>query len=129
MELHNQSITTALASAIHHDFHEFPQWFYGPSGESQIFHSSDEVPEGWADTPKKARHLERAADIAGVKGPRVNEEAAAKILAETFTQADLVAHLEELRSHDARIEFSPSWPKLKLAQVIIANDSAGPVKE
>ena len=30
---------------------EFPAWFYGPNGEARIFAASDDVPEGWRDSP------------------------------------------------------------------------------
>lgn len=29
----------------------FPAWYYGPNGESQVFHRLAHVPEGWADAP------------------------------------------------------------------------------
>lgn len=31
----------------------WPAWYYGPQGQSQIFNSPIEVPEGWHDTPAK----------------------------------------------------------------------------
>lgn len=31
----------------------YPAWFYGPNGQSQIFQSDGEVPEGWQDHPSK----------------------------------------------------------------------------
>lgn len=31
----------------------FPAWFYGPNGQSQIFNSEDEIPKGWVDHPAK----------------------------------------------------------------------------
>lgn len=31
----------------------FPAWFYGPNGESQIFQSEGEIPSGWQDHPSK----------------------------------------------------------------------------
>lgn len=30
---------------------KFPGWRYGPNGESAIFESEAEVPEGWLDNP------------------------------------------------------------------------------
>jgi len=29
----------------------FPAWYYGPDGESQIFDREEDVPEGWTDHP------------------------------------------------------------------------------
>jgi hypothetical protein len=29
----------------------FPAWRYGPNGQSEIFNSAIEVPDGWTDTP------------------------------------------------------------------------------
>lgn len=34
---------------------QFPGWYYGPNGESQIFNSIEEVPEGWEDHPSKVK--------------------------------------------------------------------------
>lgn len=33
--------------------HSWPAWRYGPGGQAQIFHSPEEVPEGWEDHPQK----------------------------------------------------------------------------
>ena len=32
---------------------KWPAWFYGPNGQSDVFESADEVPEGWQDHPSK----------------------------------------------------------------------------
>lgn len=31
----------------------WPAWYFGPDGESKIFTSIDDVPEGWLDHPSK----------------------------------------------------------------------------
>lgn len=31
---------------------EWPSFRYGPNGESKVFQSADDVPEGWRDSPK-----------------------------------------------------------------------------
>jgi hypothetical protein len=31
----------------------FPSWRYGPNGQSAIFESAADVPEGWEDHPSK----------------------------------------------------------------------------
>ena len=31
----------------------WPAWYYGPNGASQVFNGADEVPEGWQDHPSK----------------------------------------------------------------------------
>lgn len=30
---------------------KFPGWRYGPNGESQIFESEEDIPQGWTDNP------------------------------------------------------------------------------
>jgi hypothetical protein len=32
----------------------WPGWFYGSNGESAVFKSEGEVPDGWFDSPQKA---------------------------------------------------------------------------
>jgi hypothetical protein len=32
-------------------FSSLPTWAYGPNGEASIFHTIEEIPEGWMDTP------------------------------------------------------------------------------
>jgi hypothetical protein len=33
--------------------HKFPSWRYGPKGESAVFESENDVPDGWHDHPSK----------------------------------------------------------------------------
>jgi hypothetical protein len=57
----------------------WPAWRYGPDGAKAIFNSAEEVPEGWADSPKKVkapdpieRSLENSAVLARIiekRGP------------------------------------------------------------
>lgn len=37
---------------------DFPAWFYGPNGESDIFHHPKDVPADWSDTPFEAEEVE-----------------------------------------------------------------------
>ena len=30
----------------------WPSWYYGPDGQSGVFQSAAEVPQGWKDSPK-----------------------------------------------------------------------------
>jgi hypothetical protein len=39
--------------------HEHPTWFYGPSGQSKIFHKGETVPAGWHDHPSKVITAEK----------------------------------------------------------------------
>jgi hypothetical protein len=39
--------------------HSYPAWFYGPHGQSQVFHNEADVPEGWQDHPSKVITPER----------------------------------------------------------------------
>lgn len=39
--------------------HSYPAWFYGPNGESRVFHGDGDVPDGWQDHPSKVITPER----------------------------------------------------------------------
>lgn len=45
----------------------WPAWRYGPNGARQIFQSAEDVPEGWADSPKKVATFVEAAKEAGAE--------------------------------------------------------------
>jgi hypothetical protein len=64
---------------------EFPAWFYGPKGESQIFQSGKEVPSGWKDHP--AKHEAAKGDAAATKTAvaKANTSVTAKEAAKTTT--------------------------------------------
>lgn len=118
------SIASGMAAIITHEFHSWPSWRYGPNGQSGIFHSEEEVPEGWKDHPKDVG--KDAVLIDPADSAPVNSDVAARILADTYSQAQLISHLKEMQESDPAIEYITSWPKLKLAQVIVAHGSAGP---
>lgn len=96
----------------------WPAWFFGPDGAKQIFQSQDEVPAGWQDHPSKVG-----------AGPDVtvadDDERVTALLDQTVP--DLIGHLELMQEQDDTIEFSKSWPKLRLAKTIIAN--GGPLED
>lgn len=37
------------------DKQNWPAWFYGPNGQSQVFENEKDVPSGWADHPTKVK--------------------------------------------------------------------------
>lgn len=37
------------------DTTKWPAWFYGPSGQAQVFESKDDVPKGWVDHPSRVK--------------------------------------------------------------------------
>lgn len=117
-------------------FQAWPSWRYGPNGEAEIFESEDQVPEGWLDHPAKfdTNSPQAKADAAAAarqQAERQKDEESAnalEALIDNFSQKELADHLAGLQENDSSIEFSPNWPKVKLAQVILANGSTGPVK-
>jgi hypothetical protein len=38
---------------------DFPAWYYGPEGQSDVFERAEDVPEGWQDHPSKVITPER----------------------------------------------------------------------
>lgn len=64
---------------------QFPSWYYGPNGESQIFNSVEEVPEGWQDSPakfepKSKSESKRVEEQKKAKTPKTKEEVVASIV-------------------------------------------------
>lgn len=49
----------------------WPAWFYGPNGQSDVFDSADEVPAGWQDHPSKVG--EKAAPKPAPAAPKLAE--------------------------------------------------------
>lgn len=104
---------------------EWPGWYYGPDGQSQIFQSEDEVPEGWEDHPSKVGKgggTDRTfkADHIG------DDDDVVKDLMKK-NHKDLVDILNDAnadRDDKDKIEFLDSWPKLKLAKTIVLHDVA-----
>jgi hypothetical protein len=100
-------------------FQAWPAYRYGPNGQSAIFQSAEEVPDGWQDHPNK---------VGG--SPDVilddNDDRVAKLIADN-TAEDLIGHLELMQEQDQSIEFHPKWPKLRLAKTIVA--FGGPLED
>lgn len=108
---------------------EWPAWWFGPNGESQIFQCSDEVPEGWMDHPAKFKGALQKPDVVargdGTDAPSVESKIDA--LLQGNTQATLVDMLEAMKEVDDTLEFAPNWPKVRLATLIVNN--GGPLEE
>jgi hypothetical protein len=117
-------------------FQAWPSWRYGPNGEAEIFESEDQVPEGWLDHPAKfdTNSPQARADAEAVakrqEALQKEDEAANTLeaLIDNFSQKELAEHLAAMQAENSSIEFAPTWPKVKLAQVILANGSNGPTK-
>lgn len=97
----------------------WPAWFFGPNGAKQIFQSADEVPAGWQDHPSKVG--------AGPDVTVADDDPRVVKLIDDNTAEDLVGHLELMQEQNDEIEFSPKWPKLRLAKTIVAN--GGPLED
>lgn len=107
----------------------WPSWRFGPNGESQIFQSEDEVPEGWQDSPAKLKGIPQKPEVVargdGTDAPSV--EAKIDTLMQGNTQGGLVKMLEAMKELDDTLEFAPNWPKVRLATLIVNN--GGPLEE
>lgn len=123
---------------------EWPAWRYGPDGQKATFEGPEEVPEGWTDIPhgttppgEEPIHIDpsligdtgnededegEGEDEGGASVPMTAEE-----LAKAHKKEDLVAMLELMAEKNDKIEFSPRWGEVKLAQAII--DNGGPITE
>lgn len=73
------------------DKQNWPAWFYGPNGQSQIFNGPLEVPDGWHDSPDKFD-----ADGKEVKGAHTEIP--------DYEEAKAAAEEEEARVADAEDE-------------------------
>jgi hypothetical protein len=96
----------------------WPAWFYGPDGQSQIFQNEDEVPSGWEDHPSKVGGSEGSAKLSTIED---DDDRIDGLMA--YTAPELVDILDQHNDDaDEEIEFSKSWPKLKLAKTILENN-------
>lgn len=126
-----------------YEYVAWPAWRYHPeTGNGQIFESAEEVPEGWSDLPPGATPAGEepiAFDLSLVGNTGASEDddegegeddepkPTAEELAKSHKKADLVAMLELMAEKDDKVEFSPKWPEIKLAQTIL--DNGGPIAE
>lgn len=101
-----------------YEYTSWPAWHWGPEGQRQIFNAPEEVPAGWA-----RNRDEVDGDAAEDEREITTEQAtltAAKLEADN-SAAQLVAMLEAMAEVDDAVEFSPNWPKKKLAETIVAH--------
>lgn len=89
------------------DFEYWPCWFYGPNGESAIFNSEDEVPEGWTNTQGDAPE---PADAAEDEEDDTDDSVDYVLPAEDDMTKDEI--LEQLTGRG--INHNPSWKKDRL---------------
>lgn len=129
-------------------YQAWPAWRYGPDGQKAIFQGPEEVPEGWTDVPPTATpageapvHIDPSLigpqddddddDEGGAGDDDEGDDGETKPTAEELAKAhkkeDLVAMLELMAEKNDKIEFSPRWGEVKLAQAII--DHGGPIVE
>jgi hypothetical protein len=48
----------------------WPAWFYGPNGASQVFENEKDVPSGWADHPSKVKGADKPAATTTTPAPK-----------------------------------------------------------
>lgn len=101
-----------------YEYKAWPSYCTGPNGERAKFDSADEMPEGWVKGNE--RPAKGSASIPE-DDERVQE------LIDNNTADDLLGMVEAMAEADESIEFSKSWPKLRLAQTIVAH--GGPITE
>lgn len=102
----------------------WPSWRYGPDGQSQVFQSEDEVPDGWEDHPSKVGKESSSSSGTEFAASGVSEDDETVKSLMSKTHDDLVEILEDAQDDNEEIEFLKSWPKLKLAQTIVHHDVA-----
>lgn len=85
-----------------------PTFRYGPNGAAEIFHHSDDVPEGWTDNP--ADHAEKA------EKPPAPPKAADNDAALPMTKKQVVEALA-----DGGIEFKPRASHAALYELLVEN--------
>lgn len=123
---------------------EYPAMRYGPNNTYAIFHSEDEVPEGWTDTLKKRKDfnpdaplvkttvaVEPAELIMAVEDltpPLAPDEPvteitdeAVKAIEDLYLNKEMVAILEVMQETNEDIEFAKNWSGAKLARCILEN--------
>lgn len=86
----------------------WPAWYYGPDGQSQIFQSEEEIPDGWEDHPKKV------GDVRQRREPVPPQESPYK----DKTDAEVIA---ELKLRD--IEHGARWPRQRLEKLLLDDDA------
>lgn len=113
-----------------HEYVEWPRWFYGPDGQSEIFNSMDEVPEGWSSTQGKEDETDAEEELLQSSESGEDDEddgddeeaVTAEAVAQAFTQDALIGLIDaanEERDEDAQIEYLGNWSKVRLAQALL----------
>lgn len=102
----------------------WPAWYYGPDGASDIFQNADEVPNGWKDHPSKVRGTGPIDDDDDDDddGGQDDGEITAEKVAEVFSQDALIKMIDEANENcdeGDEIEYLGNWSKVKLAQALI----------
>jgi hypothetical protein len=130
-----------------YEYVAWPAWRYCADGRSAVFNSAEEVPSGWVtydelngldDAPdtitdelidlfdEQGNPPPDAAITPAFEKPReLTADQRAELinkLRDGNTQNDLVNIIELMNTQrDEEIEFSPGWPKLRLAETIVEN--------
>lgn len=95
----------------------WPSWRYGPGGQSRIFQSEYEVPEGWEDHPSKVGKI---SDVVTERHANIpDDDEAVQKLVDGHTKDQLLELLSDAKEDNDDIEYLESWPKLKLAKAIV----------
>jgi hypothetical protein len=55
---------------------DFPTWRYGPDGQSAVFQSAEDIPEGWEDHPSKIKGASDPSEV----GPAPRRPGKAEIM-------------------------------------------------
>ena len=114
-----------------YEYQCWPAWFYGPGGKSAVFQCEEDVPDGWMSYDDYTAGKLAEAEETGVTGEdkeRVltadQRKAALSKLIDGNTQAALAAMLATMQMENHMIEYLPTWPKQRLAEVVV--DNGGP---
>jgi len=91
----------------------WPSWRYGPDGQAAIFQEGDEIPEGWVDSPGKAREKEW-----GAEGPTPSVDGE-QGLGEGDSQEEWPLKTDP----EKYLKMTPDGPKADLARKILGLDA------
>lgn len=121
------------APVVPYSHKPFPAWFYGPDGQSAIFDSESEVPDGWADHPT---------GVSGGSHPALNpgneplSDSQNKIAfgagredVETTSYDDMDLDALKVICAERDIQYHPNARETKLRALLAADDVANPKSE
>lgn len=111
---------------VHQDW---PAVYYGPDGKSQVFQSADEVPDDWRDHPSKVGKAEEdSASRTEFTADHITDDDEDVEWLMDQTNGATVEILKLILAEN-EVEHLASWPKMKLAKTVVAEDLMDSARE